>query len=73
MLQVLYFIVDIPEDVKESWYDGQVFVGMKEALFEPSSPHRHMTELVHLPASQTLLFIYNNGGPDHRLIPFCAA
>lgn len=27
------FIVDIPEDVKESWYDRRVFVGMKEALF----------------------------------------
>lgn len=67
------FVVDIPEDVKDSWYDGQVFVGMKEALFEPSSPHRHMTELVHLLKSQLsipdkpLLFIYSDGGPDHRL------
>ena len=26
------FVVDIPEDVKESWYDGRVFIGMKEAL-----------------------------------------
>ena len=67
------FVVDIPEDVKECWYDGQVFVGMKEAVFEPSSPHRHMTELVHLLNSQPsipnkpLLFIYSDGGPDHRL------
>ena len=67
------FIVDIPEDVKEPWYDGRVFVGMKEALFEPSSPYRHMIELVHLLKSQPsipdkpLLFIYSDGGPDHRL------
>ena len=27
------FIVNIPEDVKESWYDGRVIVGMKEAIF----------------------------------------
>ena len=59
--------------MKESWYDGQVMVGMKEAIFEPSSPHRHMTELVHLLKSQPnipdkpLLFIYSDGGPNHRL------
>lgn len=42
------FVVDIPEDVKESWYSGQAFVGLKEAVFEPLLPHRHMTELVKL-------------------------
>lgn len=67
------FVVDIPEDVKKSWYSGQVFVGLKEAVFEPLSPHRHMTELVKLfkkdPNSpdKPLLFIYSDGGPDHRL------
>ena len=67
------FVVDIPEDVKESWYNGRVFIGMNEAVFEPSSPHHHMTELVHLLKSapsipdKPLLFIYSDGGPDHRL------
>ena len=37
--------VDIPEDVSELWYCGQVHIGLKEVVFEPSSPHRHMTEL----------------------------
>ena len=32
------FIVDIPESVESSWYTGKVFVGLKEAIFEPSSP-----------------------------------
>ena len=35
------FILDIPEDVSESWYDGCVFIAMKDAVFETSSPHRH--------------------------------
>lgn len=67
------FIVDIPEDVKESRHDGLVFVGMKEALFKPSSPHRHMTELVTILKSQPsipekpALFIYTDGGLNHRL------
>ena len=28
-----------------SWYDGQMFVGIKEAVFEPSSALRHASEL----------------------------
>ena len=37
--------VDIPEDVSESWYRGQVTITLKDAAFEPSSPMRHTTEL----------------------------
>ncbi len=33
--------VSFPE---ESWYDGRVFVGMKEVVFEPSSPHRELVD-----------------------------
>ncbi len=67
------FFVDVPEDVTESWYDGHVFIGMKESVFEPSTPHRHMTELVAVLKSKVslahkpLLFIYSDGGPDYRL------
>lgn len=65
-------MVDIPEDVTESWYTGKVFIGLKEGAFEPSSPHRHMTELCNVVGSnnltgKSLLFIYSDGGPDHRL------
>ena len=42
------FAVDIPDDVTESWYAGRVFFGLKEAAFEPFSPHRHTTELYNL-------------------------
>ena len=30
--------VNIPEDVTQSWYEGRVFTGLKEGIFEPSSP-----------------------------------
>ena len=65
--------VEIPEDVTGSWYDGEVFIGLKEGVFEPSSPHRHMTELLEVIQNKVvlrdkcMLFIYSDGGPDHRL------
>lgn len=46
-----------------------VFVGLKEGIFEPI---RHMTELCdilqgELMPDKSVLFIYSDGGPDHRL------
>ena len=38
-------LVNIPEQVSDSWYTGRVFVGVKDAVFEPSSPLRHAKEL----------------------------
>ena len=71
VLSVTMF-VDIPNNIHDSWYRGQVMVGFKDAVFEASSPMRHATEL-----SQTLnksvelwkpiLFMYCDGGPDHTL------
>ena len=66
-------VVDIPEDVSGSWYTGQVVVGLKEGAYEPSSPLRHATELNSalndhtLLADKSVLFLYCDGGPDHRL------
>ena len=56
----------------QSWYEGSVFVGLKEGIFEPSSPARHMTELCdimqgELTSDKSVLFIYSDGRPDHRL------
>ena len=62
--------IDIPATVDGSWYDGQVYVGLKEAVFEPSSALRHSTELYHTLltdiADKPVLFLYTDGGPDHR-------
>ena len=66
------FIIDIPKSVKSSWYTGKILVGLKEAVFEPSSPPRHIAELYDIVTSQDLqmkpiMFMYTNSGPDHRL------
>ena len=64
-------LIDIPETIMGSWYRGQVFVGIKDAIFKPSSPLRHATELYQylLPhmTNRYGLFLYSDGGPDHRL------
>jgi len=39
------FIIDIPGAIDGSWYDGGVYIGLKDAVYEPSSPLRHLTEL----------------------------
>ena len=65
--------MDIPDDVSSSWYTGQVLIGLKEGAFEPSSPHKHVTELHEAMVERnslvdkSLLFLYCDGGPDHRL------
>lgn len=44
---------------------------LKEAAFEASSPLRHATELYsvlkHEQEGRPILFLYTDGGPDHRL------
>ncbi len=41
MIPSVTLAVDIPTDVAGSWYLGTVLIGLKEGVFEPSSPHRH--------------------------------
>ena len=65
-------VVDIPDKIEDSWYAGQVFVGYKDSTFEPSSPFRHAAELYNLltdnvDLNRSVLFLYSDGGPDHRL------
>ena len=40
-------IVDVPDDIKDLWYRGQVRVGFKDAII----PIRHATELSHVLSS----------------------
>ena len=64
-------INDIPDDISGSWYRGQVYVSLKDTAFEPSSPFRHACELYQVlqsvSFSKSVLFLYSDGGPDHRL------
>ena len=64
-------VIDLPEEISDSWYCGQVFVSLKQTVFEPSSPFRHTCELHQVLTSLSLkkrvLLVYSDGGPDHRL------
>ena len=65
-------VIDIPKRIDDSWYQGQVIVGFKDAAFEYSSPLRHATELSMILRSKEeylkpVLFMYSDGGPDHRV------
>lgn len=62
----------IPGSLDQSFYRGKVYVGVKDAIFEPSSPIRHATELYSILKSleenpKPILLIYSDGGPDHNL------
>lgn len=63
--------VEIPDAFEGSWYTGQVFVGLKDAVYQASSPLRHATELhsklITRIGSKTILFLFSDGGPDHQL------
>jgi len=65
------FVVDIPGNINESWYDGQVHVLFKDSAFEPSSSCRHAAKLGAILQPHTMdypvLFLYTDGGPDHCL------
>ena len=71
MVPSVSLVVDIPEKISESWYDGQVNVAYKDSAFEPSPPIRHAVELANLISEtakiKSVLFIYSDGGPDHRV------
>ena len=63
--------IDIPEKISDSWYRGNVTISLKDTTFEPSSPSRHMVELLQLldkdfNNDKPVLFLYTDGGPDHR-------
>ncbi len=62
--------VDIPEDMDGNFCDGQVYVGLKENAFQPSSAVRHACELRTLHdsgRSNPVECHYHDGGPDHNL------
>ncbi|CAG2208685.1 unnamed protein product [Mytilus edulis] len=70
------FRIDIPSNSRDSFYNGNVHVLIKDKVFNPSSALRHATETVKILRSEgsadgvnlsnPLLFVYTDGGPDHR-------
>jgi hypothetical protein len=66
-------LADIPDDILESFYRGRVFVLVKDAVFQPSTPLRHATEMnavfkaAGLDNAMEVLLLYTDGGPDHNV------
>ena len=66
--------VDIPNEITESFYKGQVYVAYKDTILQPSSALRHSTEFYNNYCAQfqnhlvkpKILLLYTDGGPDHR-------
>ena len=64
-------ICNIPESINGDFYTGKVNIGLKDPIFQPSSPIRHATELYSIflkeeLADKPVLCLYTDGGPDHR-------
>ena len=71
----MYLLCDIPDDPLASFYRGQPVFILKDSVFQPSSPFRHMAELVRIMKNDEerddvppVMFFYHDGGPDHRLV-----
>ena len=70
------FHVDVPGDYRDGFYTGTVHVTLKDKVLQASSPMRHTTENVSIlrdiassdgvNLDNPVLFIYSDGGPDHR-------
>ena len=66
-------LADIPDDINLSFYRGQVYVLVKDAVFQPSTPLRHSTEMrkalqhAGLHRQTEVLLVYSDGGPDHNV------
>ena len=72
IIHCVIFCIDIPETIEDSWYEGQVCVILKEAIFQPSSPTKHRTEQnswlqTTEIGDKSIMFLYTDGGPHHRV------
>ena len=61
----------IPDCALESFYRGIVYVCIKDAVFQPSTPLRHATEVKGIIGDKMkdlrVLLMYTDGGPDHNV------
>lgn len=69
------FFVNIPESIKDSFFQGKPFVTLKDKVTQPSHTLRHSLQLdsiIHTHFSKNdrsikpLAIVISNGGPDHH-------
>ena len=63
---------EIPDSPNSSFYTGQIFIGIKDSVFEGSDPVRHTIELLDALRSEhnefsSYLSIFTDGGADHNI------
>ena len=70
------FLIDIPESVSDSFYQGSIHATLKDKVFQASSPARHAAETMQVlrefksddgvNLSKPILLKLSDGGPDQR-------
>jgi hypothetical protein len=64
-------LCDIPSNIEGSFYHEQINIGLKDPIFESSTPICHTTELYDILINSQqwhpYLLVYTNGGSDHQL------
>ena len=72
-IPTVFLMNEIPDDVSSSWYRGKPHVMLKIAALEPSTALRNAREtadilIEHYGAENVppVLFLYTDGGPEHR-------
>ncbi len=70
------FLIDVPESVSDSFYQGSIHVTLKDKVFQASTPMRHAAETVKIlresksddgvNLSKPILLKFSDGGPDQR-------
>ena len=67
-------ICDIPQEASDSFYSGQIYVGLKNSIFQASDPFRHAVELIDVLRKNyqdcqipSFLCLLTDGGCDHSI------
>ena len=65
-------VPDVPQKADDSFYQGKVFISLKDSVLQPSNPLRHMAELqISMASSGSLMkpieVGMSDGGPDHNV------
>ena len=58
---------EIPNSIDESFYHSNIYVGLKDSIFEPSSVLRYASELYNIvvKTNKSYLFLYIDSRLDH--------
>ena len=67
-------ICDIPQEASDSFYSGQIYVGLKNSIFQASDPFRHAVELIDVLRNYyqdyqipSFLCLFTDGGCGHNI------